>query len=950
MNSQYGSEWRKWDFHVHTPYSLLNNQYGVDPFDSSSSFDTYVVELFTRAVEKGVAAIGITDYFMIEGYKRIRTQYLDKPEKMKECFPDEELRKKVEKIFVFPNIEFRVNTFVGKGANAVNYHVIFSDQIPIREIEENFLHRLTLTSDFGGNRTLTLGNIESIGKTVKEINGDSGNDLLVGLNKITVAPEDILKTLHDSNIFTNQHLIAIPVDEDLSKVSWDGRDYLTRQSFYRQCHCYMTANSKTRKFALAEGNELAHKREFGSIKPCIWGSDAHEYERMFEPDQQRYCWIKADPTFDGLLQILYEPADRVHIQKEKPDSKDPHQVIDSITFDDERFQPIPIHFNDNLTCIIGGKSTGKSILLRQLAATIDAEHVKDRENNAGNRSKFVYPKATVLWKDGTTTPRKIVYIPQTFLNRTVDHTEQSSEITRIIKDVLSQNPAIAAASVDLQTTLRQISDHCKSDISSLCTTAADLQKLRDVILRDGRPATFKATIDKLDAERKVLAEKVDVSSDEIARYTELEKEIQHLHVVQKAIETERQNIGKLRQPTVVIPGYFEITNNSAIHHTFAAGFERCGEQILQVINEISQKIQPDWNAQTEALKEQLTKEIVATTISLVDAQKEFGVLKEKVERSDQLQKLALQISEENIRLDLAMARERKETELLARIAELKARIISVPKMYHDAYSSYCDTARTEGILGETDLKFDVQVVWRKSYFIGILENIFDNRNFPSFRSFRGYDLQNLEEKDYTPEFLNKLWSSIGDRASGGLMLKSAFNLEAALNSIFQDCYNIHYIVSSGADTIEQMSPGKKALVLLELLINLENSKCPILIDQPEDDLDNRSIYGDLVKFIRKKKIDRQIIVVTHNANIVLGADTEEVIVANQEGQDTPNAKYRFEYRSGSIENDSPVTDTSGNTIPGILNQAGIQTQICDILEGGKTAFELRQHKYTAMPN
>lgn len=147
-----------------------------------------------------------------------------------------------------------------------------------------------------------------------------------------------------------------------------------------------------------------------------------------------------------------------------------------------------------------------------------------------------------------------------------------------------------------------------------------------------------------------------------------------------------------------------------------------------------------------------------------------------------------------------------------------------------------------------------------------------------------------------------------------------------------------------------MSPGKKALVLLELLINLENSKCPILIDQPEDDLDNRSIYGDLVKFIRQKKMDRQIIVVTHNANIVLGADTEEVIVANQEGQDTRNAQYRFEYRSGAIENDSPVTDSNGSLVPGILNKTGIQTQICDILEGGKTAFELRQHKYTAMPN
>lgn len=67
--------------------------------------------------------------------------------------------------------------------------------------------------------------------------------------------------------------------------------------------------------------------------PCIHGSDAHSIEKIFGPDQQRYCWIKADTTFEGLLQILYEPAERVLIQSNSPDTKDPHQVIDSITFE-----------------------------------------------------------------------------------------------------------------------------------------------------------------------------------------------------------------------------------------------------------------------------------------------------------------------------------------------------------------------------------------------------------------------------------------------------------------------------------------------------------------------------------------------------------------------------------------------------------------------------------------
>lgn len=160
-----------------------------------------------------------------------------------------------------------------------------------------------------------------------------------------------------------------------------------------------------------------------------------------------------------------------------------------------------------------------------------------------------------------------------------------------------------------------------------------------------------------------------------------------------------------------------------------------------------------------------------------------------------------------------------------------------------------------------------------------------------------------------------------------------------------DWYNIDYTVKMEDDSIQNMSPGKKALVLLRLLISLADSKCPILIDQPEDDLDNRSIFDELIEFIRKKKIDRQIITVTHNANIVLGGDAELVIVANQHGGNSPNRQYQFEYRGGSIENNSPVLGENNQPLPGILSQKGMQEHICEILEGGERAFDLRRHKY-----
>jgi len=176
---------------------------------------------------------------------------------------------------------------------------------------------------------------------------------------------------------------------------------------------------------------------------------------------------------------------------------------------------------------------------------------------------------------------------------------------------------------------------------------------------------------------------------------------------------------------------------------------------------------------------------------------------------------------------------------------------------------------------------------------------------------------------------------------GDLRITKGKSTEIALRNIFSDWFNSTYQVVMDGDAIGNMSPGKKALVLLKLLINLAENKCPILIDQPEDDLDNRSIFDELIPFIRRKKIDRQIIIVTHNANVVLGGDAEEVIVANQNGDNAKNKKYKFEYRTGSIEDDTPVVFQATD----ILSKQGIQQHICDILEGGERAFDLRRNKY-----
>ena len=139
-----------------------------------------------------------------------------------------------------------------------------------------------------------------------------------------------------------------------------------------------------------------------------------------------------------------------------------------------------------------------------------------------------------------------------------------------------------------------------------------------------------------------------------------------------------------------------------------------------------------------------------------------------------------------------------------------------------------------------------------------------------------------------------------------------------------------------------MTPGKRALFALRLILAESNGTWPLLIDQPEDDLDSRSIYDEVVPFLKDKKKERQIIMVTHNANLVVGADSEQIIVANRNGDDRQNEDGKqFNYLTGSIEFSYPKI----KNCPDTLNSRGVREHACDILDGGKTAFELRRNKY-----
>jgi ABC-type lipoprotein export system ATPase subunit len=138
---------------------------------------------------------------------------------------------------------------------------------------------------------------------------------------------------------------------------------------------------------------------------------------------------------------------------------------------------------------------------------------------------------------------------------------------------------------------------------------------------------------------------------------------------------------------------------------------------------------------------------------------------------------------------------------------------------------------------------------------------------------------------------------------------------------------MRYSVTYDGVAIEQLSPGTRGIVLLLLYLVIDKHDLrPLLIDQPEENLDPQSVFEELVPHFREARRRRQVIIVTHNANLVVNTDADQVIVASSE-RSSGDGLPIVTYRCGSIENPA------------------IRTSICQILEGGERAFLDRERRY-----
>jgi energy-coupling factor transporter ATP-binding protein EcfA2 len=138
---------------------------------------------------------------------------------------------------------------------------------------------------------------------------------------------------------------------------------------------------------------------------------------------------------------------------------------------------------------------------------------------------------------------------------------------------------------------------------------------------------------------------------------------------------------------------------------------------------------------------------------------------------------------------------------------------------------------------------------------------------------------------------------------------------------------MRYSITYDGVSIEHLSPGTRGIVLLLLYLVIDKHDLrPLIIDQPEENLDPKSVFEELVPHFREARRRRQVIIVTHNANLVVNTDADQVIVASSERKDG-HGLPKVRYRSGSLENPD------------------IRKTVCDILEGGERAFLDRERRY-----
>lgn len=852
-----GSEWRKWDLHFHTPASY--------DYQNKSVTNQQLVD---KLAESNISAVAITDHHTIDVLKIQELQRLGKE----------------KNITVFAGIEFCSEL---GGKESIHFIGIFPENSDISSIWTTLQGKLGITvadiAQKGGLENIVCDLIDTC-----DIIHELGGITTIHAGSKTNTLENITNNLV-VKMQQKQRILSNCIDIlELGKID-DIKSY--KQIIFKN---------------------------IGFIMPMILCSDNHNIN---EYALKQNCWIKSDTTFEGLKQILFEPEERVKIQESKPEEKSVYQVIDSVILNEDDFWNEKIYFNENLNTVIGGRSTGKSTLLKAIAKKI---YSKIESNDEFVNSHLI--GVSVKWKDGEeTASRDIDFFPQNYMYEIAKNEEETNKLIQDIIRNRDENKILEEYKIQNETLKKNIA----KNILEIFQNQSDIENLQDQLKEKGDKKGVETEITRLSSKISDLNKNSQTSQEELETYKKLLKDISDSELIISQAENDLKLFERMKIATPI--------NNS---YPAENGFDNLSYslnnyELIRYFKNLTIKTEKEWLEIVEQF-EKSTNEGKVQHNSKIDEIKKNNVFVRVTKYYN-----------DNKELNDVQSKLKEENNKLQEITKLEKQITNLNTQKNNTLQSIIDDhltykSNTQNVVDNLSVEFDgIKITLKMNFQKQNLRNFLESK-----LNRRGNDRQ-----DFMETFINQYETNTSAQCK--VFLSKALNKEIDYKNyntnenvvnelLIKNWFDISYELSYQNDTFSEMSEGKQAFVILKLLLDFSTKKCPILIDQPEDSLDNRAIYNELVQYLKTKKKERQIIIVTHNPNVVVSADAENVIVANQNGNNSLNKNnIKFQYINGALED----TKSLNKNIAITLESQGIREHVCEILEGGKEAFEKRERKY-----
>jgi uncharacterized small protein (DUF1192 family) len=668
----------------------------------------------------------------------------------------------------------------------------------------------------------------------------------------------------------------------------------------------------------------------------------------------------------------------VFIGPTPPVDHDEARVIRSVRLSnsDGWFDDIEMPLNAGLVSIIGQKGSGKSALAEIIAYAAGGWDDNDKTgflSRAGDHLSGL--KIDLIWTDGRTSTialgdsqpeeTEVRYLSQRFVERLCADdrigTALVKEIEAVIFSYIKPTDTLNASEFGELRTLRteglraegeQLREDIKRLIEEECQLRAGARKLGEK----------KARITTLAKEREGLVKQIPKAANpaQAKLQADLQQRRTELAAVQQAIGADKQKIQKIADIRTRI-GTFKaqiarfksdidtLLTNAGIEETssFYPTIPNAEPALTARKGELEKAINDREGSGDSPAKgtawwlEQQIKVLVDKDTADKTRQARIKTIQDRISAIDtevaRLNGEIAQIEGPN-RERLAAARDERLNAYGAYFDNLKNEQKTLEELYAPVKAKLKDgTAKPQ----EQDLEFSIRWEVDLPNWLERGSVLFDQRKTIPYGTMAGLtaEANKVLLPAWTSGDTSKIKSAL-ETFLGGFRgdlrpadyLRTGVTLADVLEWLYEvDHIKLAYGLKYNGVELEKLSPGTKGIVLLILYLGMDiGDTRPLIVDQPDENLDNESIYNLLTTYFKMAKKRRQIILITHNPNLVVNGDSEQVIVAT--AQRRQDGLPHITYAAGALENSEP-------------DAQGIRQQVCRILEGGSDAFLKREKRY-----